>query len=211
MSTETLDRLLAEELGWLKAALMTARLALGLDASATIATHDGRFVAPMHPANHLALLAEPELPTLLLPVDARAFFEPLPGWSTAGMVARLEASDLNRVSGIEAVERYYRLGAGVEGALSRLRTSLFATELQKVDAASLIANLRRTGQARTLNSLLVYLQQELGESQSTRRTPDPAPAERVPPSAGCAATCSDWVCRATSSTAAGHSAARMAR
>ena len=40
-------------------------------------------------------------------------------------------SDLDRLSGIEAIERYYRLGAGVEGALSRLHTGLFETEPRK--------------------------------------------------------------------------------
>jgi hypothetical protein len=118
-------------------------------------------VAPIHPANQAALLAEPELPTLLLPVDPRAFFEPLPGWTAAAALARLESSDLDRLSGIEAIERYYRLGAGVEGALTRLHTGLFETESSKVDAAALIRDLRQAGNARTLNSLLLYLEQEL--------------------------------------------------
>ena len=63
---------------------------------------DGRFVAPVHPANRAALLAEPELPSLLLPVEPRAFFEPLPGWAAARALARLEASDLTRLTSIEA-------------------------------------------------------------------------------------------------------------
>jgi hypothetical protein len=161
VSSETLSRLLAVELAALEAALHAARAALGLDASSPLEPHDGRFVAPVHPANHAALLAEPELPTLLLPVEPHAFFEPLPGWAAAHALGRLESADLDRLSSIEAIERYYRLGAGVEGALSRLHTGLFETEPRKVDATALIGTLRQAGMARTLNSLLLYLQQEL--------------------------------------------------
>lgn len=161
VSTETLARLLAEDLPSLKTALLNIRAELGLEPEAELQPHDGRFAAPVHPANHAALLAEPELPTLLLPVEARAFFEPLPGWSAARSLARLESSNLDRVSGIEAIERYYRLGAGVEGALSRLHTGLFETEAVRVDAEALITELRRQGHARTLNELLLYLQRAL--------------------------------------------------
>jgi hypothetical protein len=161
VSSETLARLLAAELGTLTAALEQIRAGLDLDPASELVPTDGRFVAPVHPANHAALLAEPELPTLLLPVDPRAFFEPLPGWSAARALARLESANLDRLSSIEAIERYYRLGAGVEGALSRLQTGLFETEPAKVDAEALIGELRRSGHARTLNDLLLYLQHEL--------------------------------------------------
>jgi hypothetical protein len=120
----------------------------------------------VHPANHAALLAEPELPTLLLPVEPHAFFPPLPGWSAARALARLESTDLDRLSSIEAVERYYRLGAGVDGALSRIHTGLFETEPRKVDAAELIRDLRQAGKARSLNSLLLYLQDELARRKA---------------------------------------------
>src|ERR1700736_5995591 len=88
VSTETLERLLGAELKSLDAALAAAREAVGLDSSAELEPRDGRFVAPVHPANHAALVAEPELPTLLLPVEPRAFFEPLPGWASAHTLAR---------------------------------------------------------------------------------------------------------------------------
>src|SRR5712691_6706593 len=166
VSSETLSRLLAAELASVETALHAARDAFGLEASAALEPHDGRFVAPVHPANHAALLAEPELPTLLLPVEPRAFFEPLPGWSAAHALARLESSDLDRLSGIEAIERYYRLGAGVEGALSRLRTGLFETEPRKVDAPALIRDLRTAGKAPTLNALLLYVQNELANRKA---------------------------------------------
>jgi hypothetical protein len=166
VSAETLTRLLAAELPTLAAALEPIRESLGLEPGAELAPCDGRFVAPVHPANHAALLAEPELPTLLLPVDPRSFFEPLPGWSAARALARLESSNLDRLTSIEAIERYYRLGAGVEGALSRLETGLFETEPAHVDAEALIAELRRSGKYHTLNELLLYLQRELEQRKS---------------------------------------------
>ena len=161
VSSETLERLLAAELPSLEAALALARSSLGLEATSQVQAHDGRFVAPVHPANHAALLAEPELPTLLLPVEPHEFFAPLPGWGAAQALARLEAADLDRLTSIEAVERYYRLGAGVNGALTRLHSSLFDTEPCRVDGAALIRDLRQAGKARTLNALLLHLQQEL--------------------------------------------------
>ena len=161
VSSETLQRLLAASFGSLASALADARQALGLEASSTVEPRDGRFVAPVHPANHAALLAEPDLPTLLLPVEPHAFFQPLPGWAAARALARIESVDIGRLRSIEAVERYYRLGAGVHGALTRLHTGLFETEPASVDAEKLIGELRQAGRARTLNSLLLYLQQEL--------------------------------------------------
>lgn len=161
VSSETLQRLLAVELPALETALSNARAALGLEPTSPPEPRDGRFVAPVHPANQAALLAEPELPTLLLPVEPHAFFEPLPGWAAAHAVARLESSDLDRLSGIEAIERYYRLGAGVEGALTRLHTSLFDTEPARVDATALIRDMRQNGTAHTLNTLLLHLEHEL--------------------------------------------------
>jgi hypothetical protein len=161
VSTETLERLLAAELPSLESALAQARSRQGLAADSAVQPRDGRFVAPVHPANHAALLAEPELATMLLPVEPQQFFATLPGWSAARALARLEGVDLDRLTSIEAVERYYRLGAGVDGALTRLHASLFETEPERVDAAALIGDLRRAGRARTMNALLLYLQQEL--------------------------------------------------
>src|SRR6266581_3432772 len=51
VSSETLERLLAAELRLLESALVVARQALGLEASAALEAGDGRFVAPVHPAN----------------------------------------------------------------------------------------------------------------------------------------------------------------
>lgn len=158
VSQETLDRLLAAEVPTLTAALREARTTLGLPEDAPIQLHHGRFVAPVHPANHAALVAEPELPTLLLPVEAHAFFATLPGWSAARAIARIESSNLDRLTSIDSTERYYRLGAGVEGALVRLKTGLFDVDPVRIDAEKEVQRLRQTGHARTLNALLLHLQ-----------------------------------------------------
>jgi hypothetical protein len=168
VSEETLARLLAAELPSLATALADARAAVGLESAATVMPRDGRFVAPEHPANRAALRAEPGLPSLLLPVDPRSFFEPLPGWPAARVLARWESGNLERLTSIEPVERYYRLGAGVTGALTRLRTGLFETEAPTIDAPALLDDLRRAGRANTLNALLLYIEQRLTE----RRTLD---------------------------------------
>src|SRR5438067_8613189 len=116
VSSETLERLLAAELPSLEAALALARSELGLDESAEVAPKDGRFVAPVHPANHAALLAEPELPTLPLPVEPHDFLAPLPGGGAAPALAALEAADLDRRRSMEGVEANSGLGGGVNGA-----------------------------------------------------------------------------------------------
>src|ERR1700687_3995971 len=56
-STETLERLLGAELKSLDSPLADAREALGLEPEAEVGPRDGRFVAPVHPANQAALVA----------------------------------------------------------------------------------------------------------------------------------------------------------
>ncbi len=161
VSAETLGRLQEAHVPRFEAALETARSALGLEASSEVEADDGRFVAPEHPANRAALRDDPELPSTLLPVDAQQFFRPLPGWPTAQAVARLEGVDLDRVTSLESVERYYRLGAGVLGALVRLGTGLFDEEPATVDGPEGVARLRRSGIAPTLHAVLLHLEQSL--------------------------------------------------
>src|SRR5438477_155150 len=114
VSSETLARLLAAELGSLDTALGEARAAFGLDPSTELLPKDGRFVAPVHPANHAALLAEPGLPTLLLPVEPHVSFEPLPGWEAARDLASVESVDLDRR------RRSAAIGVGPSEALDQL-------------------------------------------------------------------------------------------
>src|SRR5205085_6072314 len=101
-----------------------------------------------------------------LPVEPRAFFEPLPGWPVARVLARWEGADLERLRSIEAVERYYRLGAGVSGALTRLETGIFETEPPVLDVPALLEGMRQVGRPNPLNVLLLQLEQRLTERKA---------------------------------------------
>jgi hypothetical protein len=158
---ETLARLLEARLPRLDAELAAVRAALGVHEAIEAEPLDGRFLAPEHPANRAALLDDPGLPVLVLRVDAQEFFRPLPGWSAARALARLEGLDLGRLTSLESVERYYRLGAGVLGALTRLDTGLYEEMPRSVDAEARIAELRRAGRAPTINALLLDLERQL--------------------------------------------------
>jgi len=162
VSAETLARLLEEDLPELRGELATVRARLDLDPEYPLEPRDGRFVAPEHPANDVALRLDPELPSLLLPVDAQAFFRALPAWDTAVALARFEGCDVGRLRGVEAVERYYRLGAGIAGAYARLRTGLFE-EVPRVpvDAPAIVDTARASRAATSLNGLLLDLERQL--------------------------------------------------
>jgi hypothetical protein len=161
VSRETLTRLLEAELPELRAELAAARALLELPDHAPLEPMDGRFVAPEHPANDAALRLDPELPALLLPVDGQAFFRVLPAWETARALARFEGCDLGRLQGVEAVERYYRLGAGVAGAVARLETGLFEDEPRPADAPAFVHRLRGHRPTGGLNGLLLDLERRM--------------------------------------------------
>jgi hypothetical protein len=161
VSGETLVRELEAELPELRAELITARALLELPDHAPVEATDGRFVAPEHPANDAALRLDPQLRTLLLPVDPQAFFSALPAWDTARAVARFEGCDLTRLQGVEAVERYYRLGAGVAGAVARLETGLFEEEPRPADAPAYVDRLRGQRPPGGLNGLLLDLERRM--------------------------------------------------
>jgi hypothetical protein len=133
---------------------------LDLEPGSEVERHDGRFIAPEHPANRAALRDDPGLPSLLFPVDPQAFFRPLPGWAAARAVASLDGFDLERQRRVDTVERYYRLGAGAAGALARLQTGLFDTEPASIDAPGLIERRQRPRQG-AINALLLDLERQL--------------------------------------------------
>jgi hypothetical protein len=153
---------------------------LGLAAEAEAAIEDGRFVAPVHPSNRRALQAEPELRTILLETDAQAFFRPLPAWPSARAVARFERCDLERLSSLDVLERYYRIGAGVAGALTRLATGVFDDEPAQVDAPAEIERMRQSGKARTLNLLLITFERGLAARRSLEEQVAGIPRQAYP-------------------------------
>jgi hypothetical protein len=94
---------------------------------------DGFFFAPRSIANE-RFLTSPENRRQEYPIEAKevlfetvdpfSFFEPLPGWPTARELARMDGATRG-LGYLDNADRYYHLGAGVAGAIARLRISIF--------------------------------------------------------------------------------------
>lgn len=123
--------------------------------------HDGIFLAPDHAENRAQLAPSGPLEAewaVLMPIDAIEFFPPLPGWDVALAMARTDSAYLGSV---ESSERYYRLGAGVLGALRRLQSSVFDESLPEVDGPALLATLRRDRRLTTTGEVIAYFDRAL--------------------------------------------------
>jgi hypothetical protein len=123
--------------------------------------HDGIFLAPDHAENRAQLAPNGPLDVawaVLMPIDADEFFPPLPGWDVALSMARTDSAYLGTV---ETSERYYRLGAGVLGALRRLQSSVFDESLPEVDGPGLLAALRRDRRLITTGEVIAYFDRAL--------------------------------------------------
>jgi hypothetical protein len=122
---------------------------------------DGFFLAPSHADNRAHLAPNGPLdPTWaqLCEVDAAEFFEPLPGWDVARALARWEGALLRSV---EANERFYRLGAGVLGAIRRLRAGLFGEPPTELDGPVEVQRLRQERRFSTIGEMVAYLDRAL--------------------------------------------------
>ena len=122
---------------------------------------DGIFLAPDHTENRAQLSpAGPLDPAWaeLCPIDPVEFFPPLPGWDVALALARSDGAYLGTV---EASERYYRLGAGVLGALRRMQSSVFDDALPTVDGPALLAQTRRERRLNTTGEVIAYFDRAL--------------------------------------------------
>jgi hypothetical protein len=122
---------------------------------------DGIFLAPNHAENRQQISPEGTLDpvwAVLCPIDATEFFPPLPGWDVALAMARSDSAFLGTV---EASERYYRLGAGVLGALRRLQSTVFDDVLPTVDGPDLLAKLRRDRRLTTTGEVIAYFDRAL--------------------------------------------------
>jgi hypothetical protein len=123
--------------------------------------HDGIFLAPDHAENRAQLAPSGSLDpawAILCPIDAAEFFPPLPGWDVGLALARSDGAYLGTV---EACERYYRLGAGVLGALRRLQASVFDDSLPAVDGPALLAKTRRERRLMTSGEVIAYFDRAL--------------------------------------------------
>jgi hypothetical protein len=122
---------------------------------------DGIFLAPDHAMNRAYLApAGPLDPAwaVLCPVEALEFFSPLIGWDIAQVLARADGIQLRT---LEVTERYYRLGAGVLGALRKLQSSVFDEKPPEVDGQALLARLRRERRLMTTGDLIAYCDRAL--------------------------------------------------
>jgi hypothetical protein len=123
--------------------------------------HDGIFLAPDHADNRAQLAPLGPLDSawaVLCPIDAAELFPSLPGWDVAIALARSDGAYLGTV---EASERYYRLGAGVLGALRRLQATVFDETLPTVDGPAILARLRRERRLNTTGEVIAYFDRAL--------------------------------------------------
>lgn len=126
---------------------------------------DGIFLAPDHAPNRAFLSSQRNRgqPRPLRPehvvfatVEGGAFFSPLPGWEVGVALAAQEGAR-RALETLEGAEHYYRLGAGVLGALLARRRSIFAAETPTIDPLAELAHLRRTERLVTTEQLIAYL------------------------------------------------------
>ncbi|MFN8637080.1 MAG: hypothetical protein U0893_24800 [Chloroflexota bacterium] len=159
VSAEVLTELLTEP-----PVLLATRLAEALaelPASDEPHYHDGIFLAPDHAENRAQLAPVGPLDpawAVLFPIDAAELFPPLVGWDVAQAMARTDGAFLGTV---EASERYYRLGAGVLGALRRLQSSVFDDTLPTLDGPAELARLRRERRLTTTGEVIAYFDRAL--------------------------------------------------
>jgi hypothetical protein len=139
-----------------------------------IETADGLFVAPdSQPnrrfigsaANHRQEYPIQSADIVWQVVSGRDFFGALPWWWLAELLATRDHS-LSALDSLEGAERYYRLGAGLGGALSRTNTPVFAEESPDLDVAALVADFLTEHPAYTSEAAIAHLQPQMAQRQS---------------------------------------------
>ncbi|MCL4465367.1 MAG: hypothetical protein M1401_09660 [Chloroflexi bacterium] len=174
ISADTLRDLLAKAVPGLDEPLRA--VIPGLDGQP--AYKDGLFFAPDTPANH-AFLAAPQNQRQEYPlersdvlygqVDGKEFFSVLPGWEMALLLAGFDRAAWS-LENVEGAERYYRLGAGLQGAAAQLRSSVFLEEPLPVPAPEAFEWLLRTFNARPAGILAQEVDRAMAaRSQLTNR------------------------------------------
>lgn len=178
VTPEPLERLLGAE----EPAVVAARGAAfgpdGLPEPEQRVLLDGFFVAPEHRANHAFLASQRNLTAerpmaagdvVFVAVDGRAFFRVLTGWELAEHLAAREGAG-RMLDTLEGAEHYYRLGAGVQGALGSRRRSIFSDVTPEFDPIGDLAELRRGQRLSTLGDVVAYLDRALTARQELRKT-----------------------------------------
>ncbi len=94
----------------------------------------------------------------LVPVNWTEFFPPLIGWSVAEELSRLDRTPIKT---LEQAERYYRLGAGVRGAIRKLAAGIFGAEAADFDDLAALASLQRERKLRSVVEIIAHLDRAL--------------------------------------------------
>lgn len=133
---------------------------------------DGFFFAPSTEANKRFLSSaqnyrrgDPITPSMVVfeEVDAADFFERLPGWDVALRLAAMDRGE-RLLATPDGAERYYRLGAGIAGALRRLATPIFADEAPaEFEPLVALESLREPIRPFTVPKIVSYLGRRLDD------------------------------------------------
>ena len=173
----TLARLLEAVLPLAQAHLAVAQAAAGL-ADAPLERVDGFFLAPEHAENRAFLASEAnaraEFPltpddVVFWPLAPTDFFGPLAGWELGRWLAEMDRG-AGLLASIEGAERYFRLGAGFAGAMTRLATPLFAETPAVVDARAELSRLRTSRRLFTSADLARYLERLMATRAAHERS-----------------------------------------
>ena len=89
-------------------------------------------------------------------VDGREFFGSLEWWWAAELLSRLDHSE-SSLDGLDGAERYYRLGAGLGGGLTKLNTPVFADESPPLDVHALVDSFLATHAAHSSEAAIEHL------------------------------------------------------
>ena len=166
ISAVTLRELLTHEVGDL-----AARLAAGaVDVDGKVAYRDGLLFAPDIPSNHAFLLSpqnrNQDFPiaredVIFADVEGEAFFAPLPGWTMALLLADFDRA-VRALRTVEGAERYYRLGAGLQGAAAQLTSSIFLETPPPMEADAAFAWLTNRYRLRPAGVLAQEVERDMG-------------------------------------------------
>lgn len=139
---------------------------------------DGLLLAPDIAANRSFLASEEnsgqEYPitrddVIFAEVDGREFFSALPGWEMAQLLAQFDRLG-NSLRHAEGAERYYRLGAGLQGAAAALLSSIFVEQPPPIEASAAFAWLRSKFPASTTSHMAQDVDRRMaGRSQLLAR------------------------------------------
>lgn len=120
-------------------ALLTRELELD---PASLPAVDGLLYSPDLPVNRWFLSSEQnqqqeypieESEVVFEKVNPHEFFSPLPGWEMTQLLARLDRAE-SRLQFLDSAEHYYRIGAGLQGAMAQLNVSVFIRKPPEVPA-----------------------------------------------------------------------------